>query len=256
MLIATAGKGSAGKTLIAAAVLKALAAEPGRMLVVDADAHESLVEVLGSGPVTSVGSLRSALETQLATLAWDESRVEALEAGLGEGVLAKRAGYDLLAMGHWAPPGSQCTVNRALDRSLAALMGRYDRVLIDHEAGMEQMGRYSALPIDRLLLVVQPEVSFVRVAGRILDRAREVRRPILGCTLILNRVTDARRSRPEFREALDGLMRIRPMTLVEVPELEGAEAEPRDPRLVAALAPLVADLQTSSLPRPKEASRV
>ena len=256
MVIATAGKGSAGKTLIAAAVLSALAVEPQRILVVDADAHESLVDVLGPGWVTSVGSMRSAMEAQLATLAWDESRVEALEAGMGEWVLAKRAGYDLLAMGHWAPPGSQCTVNRALDRSLAALMGRYDRVLIDHEAGMEQMGRYSALPIDRLLLVVQPEVSFVRVAGRILDRAREVRRPILGCTVILNRVTDARRSRPEFREALDCLMRIRPMTLVEVPELEGAEAEPRDPRLVAALTPLVADLQTSSLPRPKEASRV
>ena len=256
MLIATAGKGSAGKTLIAAAVLNALAAEPGRMLVVDADAHESLVEVLGSGPVTSVGSLRSALETQLATLAWDESRVEALEAGLGEGVLARRAGYDLLAMGHWAPPGSQCTVNRALDRSLAALMGRYDRVLVDHEAGMEQMGRYSALPIDRLLLVVQPEVCFVRVAGRILERAREVRRPILGCTLILNRVTDASRSRPAFRAELESLRRVRPMSVIEVPELDGGEPEPQDPRLVAALAPLIADLQTSGMPRLKEANRV
>ncbi len=256
MLIATAGKGSAGKTLIAAALLHALAADQRRMLVVDADAHESLVEVLEAGRVTSVGSMRSALEAQLITLAWDESRVEALEAGMGEMVLVRRAGYDLLAMGHWAPPGSQCTVNRALDRSLAALMGRYNWVLVDHEAGMEQMGRYSALPIDRLLLVVQPEVSFVRVASRILDRAREVRRPILGCTVILNRVTDAKRSRPEFREALASLMRSRPMTLIEVPELDGAEAEPRDPRLVAALAPLVADLQTSGMPRLKEASRV
>ena len=256
MLIATAGKGSAGKTLIAASVLGALTMEPRRILVVDADVHESLVEVLGQGPVTSVGSLRSALEAQLATLAWDESRVEALEAGMGELVLAKRVGYDLLAMGHWAPPGSQCTVNRSLDRSLAALMGRYDLVLVDHEAGMEQMGRYSALPIDRLLLVVQPEVSFVRVASRILDRAREVRRPILGCTVILNRVTDAKRSRPEFRDALDALMRSRPMTLIDVPELDGSEAEPRDPRLMAALAPVVTDLERSARPRMKEASRV
>lgn len=190
--IALAGKGSAGKsTLIPHLVRFLTAAFPSlRLLVVDADPHMSSTTLLEQLPDHTLGSLRSAYERELArgTGLQDETRVAFAERMMGEQAIIRLKGFDLLALGHWEPLGSQCTVNRVLERSFEQLTGQYDLVLFDHEAGIEQMGRFANIPLDLLILVATPDPLFIDVADRIVERRNEVQRQIETTWLVLNRV--------------------------------------------------------------------
>ncbi len=191
--IALAGKGSAGKSTLMPFIVEHLKRQPdtGRLLVVDADPHQSAGLLLHVPAGVTLGQLRSQYEREFKTGAGvpeDESREEFAERLMGEQALIHCAGYDYLALGHWELPGSNCTPNRVLGRALDHLAGRYDTVLIDNEAGIEHMGRYTHR-IDVLLLVTTPERLALDVAGRILAHGREIGRPIGVTRLIFNRLS-------------------------------------------------------------------
>lgn len=194
MYIAIAGKGSSGKsTLAALAVSWLLPQFSTRPLVIDADPHQSLCMLLSVQPPTSLGSLRSQYERALMTgrdpaLQPDETRVAFAERLLAHEALHHADGFDLLALGQWALPGSQCTPNRVFGYALAQLLPLYSLTLIDHEAGVEHIGRFSDVPIDRLLIVATPEALSLDVAGRVLSHARAVGRHVGQAALVLNRV--------------------------------------------------------------------
>jgi len=203
MLIAVSGKGSAGKStlipFLAAAIRHRHPA--ARLLVVDADPHQTATRLLGlplDGP--TLGQLRSAYEHELARGGEprDETRDELAERVMFEEAVTHADGFDFLALGQWSLPGSQCTPNLVLEKALAAAIGvrpgsgaacaPYDITLIDHEAGLEHIGRFVSIPIDVLLLVSLPHPSFLDVAARIAAHARHLRRAVRRSALILNRV--------------------------------------------------------------------
>ena len=190
--IALAGKGSAGKsTLLPHLVAHVRRAHPDiRLLVVDADPHMSATTLFGVAPSATLGQLRSRYERQLTRGEGlrDTTREAFAEQAMGAEALLHTPTFDLLALGHWELSGGQCVVNRVLERSLAALAGRYDLVLYDHEAGIEHVGRFASIPLDLLLLVATPDPLFLDVAGRVLIRSREVARPIVRRWLVVNRV--------------------------------------------------------------------
>lgn len=189
--IALAGKGSAGKsTLVPHLVAHLRRAHPAlRLLVVDADPHMSATTLLGAAPPATLGQLRSRHERALVGGGpRDETREAFAERAMAEEALLRQPGYDLLALGHWELPGSQCAANRVLERAASSLARRYDLVLYDHEAGIEHIGRFASIPLDLLLLVATPEPLFLDVASRILERSREVGRPVARRWLALNRM--------------------------------------------------------------------
>jgi CO dehydrogenase nickel-insertion accessory protein CooC1 len=200
--IALAGKGSAGKSTLMPYLIDALGtiALDARLLVIDADPHMSTCSLLGIRPEATLGTLRSHYERELArgTGLHDETRVAFAERQMGAQALVKADGFDLLALGHWEPLGSQCTVNRVLERSLEGVAGQYDIVLFDHEAGIEQMGRFASIPLDLLLLVATPEPLFMDVAAQILERRNEVSRSIGQTWLVLNRMQEGDLADPDF----------------------------------------------------------
>ena len=97
---------------------------------------------------------------------------------MGAQALCHSDGFDFLAMGRWELAGSQCTVNRVLERALVELARQYDVVLVDNEAGVEHVGRFASTPIDLLLLMATPEALSLNVAGQIMAHCREVQRPV------------------------------------------------------------------------------
>lgn len=208
MYIAFAGKGSSGKSTIAAVALSWLLSQfAERPLIIDADPHQSLCTLLSVQPPSSLGSLRSQHERALLTgrdaaLRPDETRLAFAERLLADEALHQAEGFDLLALGQWELPGSQCTPNRVLGYALAQLLPRYPLTLIDHEAGVEHIGRFNEVPIDRLVVVATPEALSLDVAGRVLAHARAVGREVRSAALLLNRVQPGDLDDPAVSAAL------------------------------------------------------
>lgn len=86
---------------------------------------------------------------------------------MGQEALLSTPSYDFLALGQWGLAGSQYTPNRVMERALASILGRYDLALLDHEAGVEHLGRYTAIPLDALVIVATPARLSLDVARRI-----------------------------------------------------------------------------------------
>lgn len=234
LTIALAGKGSSGKSsltpdLIAASVRLF---PQDRRLVVDADPHQTLSILLGHSNATTVGALRSAYERDLlsgAALREDETREARLEANLGQQAIVTGPSYDFLALGRWELPGSQCTTHRVLERALAAIMNRYDLAIIDHEAGIEHLGRYTAIPLDALIIVALPDRFSLDVAWRIWTEARDRQRVGGGAWLLLNRAPQSRRESPIVQNALAAFRNAGVAILGSVDEAEDApDALPAD----------------------------
>ncbi|MDP9316946.1 MAG: AAA family ATPase [Chloroflexota bacterium] len=228
MYLAFAGKGSSGKSTIAAMLIPWLCQTrpDARVLVVDADPHQSLCGLLQCTPPTTLGGLRSQYERTLLTgrdamLRPDETRVAFAERALGTQALYRTPHFDLLAIGQWELPGSQCTPNRVLGMALASLAGAYDYVIVDHEAGIEHIGRFTELPIDRLILVATPDALSLDVAGRVLQYAAQVNRTIHAAGVVLNRVEEDDEGNVQVAGTLDHLALRGAPVLGQLPESRG-----------------------------------
>ena len=208
MYVALAGKGSSGKSTIAALALSWLLPQLAeRPLIIDADPHQSLCTLLRVQPPATLGRLRSQYERTLLTgrgevLRPDETRVTFAERLLADEALHHANRFDLLALGQWELPGSQCTPNRVLGYALAQLLPRYPLTLVDHEAGVEHIGRLNEVPIDVLIVVATPEALSLDVAGRILGHAGTVGRAVRSTALLLNRVQPGDLDDPTVAAAL------------------------------------------------------
>lgn len=186
-----AGKGSSGKSTLVLPLVARLK-QGRRLLVLDADPHLSAAHLLGITPLETLGTLRSKYEREfkMGQEIGDDTRDEFAEKQMGAQALCHSDGFDFLAMGRWELAGSQCTVNRVLERALVELARQYDVVLVDNEAGVEHVGRFASTPIDLLLLMATPEALSLNVAGQIMAHCREVQRPVRYSVLLLNRVLE------------------------------------------------------------------
>jgi CO dehydrogenase maturation factor len=90
---------------------------------------------------------------------------------MGEG-LSKGRGFDLLAMGRPEEPGCYCAVNELLRAGIDALAENYRYVIVDGEAGPEQLNRRVMKSIDYLLVVSDMSARSLGTAAEILRVAR------------------------------------------------------------------------------------
>jgi CO dehydrogenase maturation factor len=186
--IAVTGKGGAGKTVLATMLIRLLAAKyPGEILAIDADSASSLPYTLGLRVERTVSEVRQDL------LGRQQAKDE-LSAGPTKNVmkkiLARGAGFDLLAMGRPEEPGCFCAVNELLRFGIDTLIGDYRLAVIDGEAGPEQLNRRVIKDIDVLLVVADMSARSLETAAGIIRVAQgaghgiSVRR----AGLIVNRV--------------------------------------------------------------------
>lgn len=191
--IMTAGKGGTGKSVTLAHLLtrRILPGMSGKVLVVDADPHQSLTQLLSAAYhiqiSTSLGELRREHERALRSgKGLEETSREALAELLVEKSLIALPGGALLVMGENDQPGCQCVVNSLLGRALDALREKYDLAVVDNEAGIEQIGRHHGWAVDTLLLLATMRQPDLDVAARILRKAESVQREIQRSILVIN----------------------------------------------------------------------
>jgi CO dehydrogenase maturation factor len=97
---------------------------------------------------------------------------------------------DLLSMGAGEGPGCYCNINRALAAVLNQIVGGYDLVVIDNEAGLEHISRYRLPQADLLAVVTRPNPAAQAVARRILETVRQVEMDVGLTWLVYNVVSD------------------------------------------------------------------
>ena len=155
-IVAVCGKGGVGKTAFTTMLTRVLKDDPatGRLLVVDADPAMGLLYALGVDTSKSIGAVREKiLEAAEKGTAGEKAEVAEQLDYLILNALQEAEGFSYLAMGHMNAKGCFCSVNDLLHDSLAQLVNQFDTILIDGEAGIEQINRQVTDHVNTLLLV-------------------------------------------------------------------------------------------------------
>ncbi len=188
-ILALVGKGGTGKTVLSALIARQLvAAGQKRILLIDADPAMGLALALGAGTTRTTGDIRREIiqnahkqqKNQLAgTL--DYLLLEALQ---------ERDSYSLLVMGRMDTQGCYCPVNALLREAIDDLAQNFDYILIDGEAGIEQINRQVIKRVDVLAIVSDASLRGIHTAkliGEISGKIKGMEPERIG--VIFNRVS-------------------------------------------------------------------
>lgn len=191
-IIALTGKGGVGKTSISAALVKLLVEEfpEKKILAIDADPAIGLATALGIEQELTLDDIRNEIvanveggKTQEAMELLSESRYKIAEA------VVEKDGFAFLAIGRPESAGCYCRVNSYLKDVITMISGQFDYVVIDGEAGIEQINRRVMEKVTHLLLISDTSKKGLEVIKTIESVASElVQYDEIG--LIVNRVED------------------------------------------------------------------
>ncbi len=204
-VIALCGKGGVGKTAVAAVMVKILASNPRhRVLAVDADPASGLAAALGIEVRKTVDDIRCSLIRGLrAGRTGSRAETAALLDYEVFSTLEERGNLAFLAIGRPESDGCYCQVNHVLKDIIASLAQNFDYVVIDGEAGIEQVNRRVMERVTHLVLVSDASAKGLRVAGAIRAVAAGIV-PWDTSGLVLNRIRDrAERSRVALPLGID-----------------------------------------------------
>lgn len=191
-IIAVAGKGGVGKTSLSAAFVRLLAeAYPHkRILAIDADPAVGLSTALGVEVRETLDDIRKSIVASVE----DGAPREAIEL-LSEAryrifdTMVEHQSFSFLAIGRPETAGCYCKVNAYLKEVIHLLAGDFDYVVIDGEAGIEQINRRVMEKVTHLVLVTDPS----RKGTQVIDTIRRVADELVmydRCGAVVNRVTD------------------------------------------------------------------
>ncbi len=155
VIVVTSGKGGVGKTTLTANIGMALAMMDKRVVTIDADIGlRNLDMILG-------------LENRIV---YDVLDVLEGRAAAEKALVRDKRGKTL-----WLLPANQTKNKDAVDKekwinliNYFKSLENYDFILIDSPAGIEEGFKNAVLPADTALIVVNPEVSSVRDADRVI----------------------------------------------------------------------------------------
>jgi CO dehydrogenase maturation factor len=155
-IIAVAGKGGVGKTSISASIVRLLAENfpDKKILAIDADPAVGLSVALGVDVKLTLDDIRMSVvdsvengEAREALELLSEARFKIFDA------LVEMPGFAFLAIGRPESSGCYCKVNSYLKEVISVLANSFDYVVIDGEAGIEQIQRRVMEKVTHLLLV-------------------------------------------------------------------------------------------------------
>ena len=165
ILIAVCGKGGVGKTSISAIIIKILAEKADkRILAIDADPAVGLATALGFKGERTVNDIRNDLIGRIEK--GESENRQALLAALDYEVMAaleERENIAFLAIGRPEREGCYCKVNSMLRDIIESVARNFDYVVIDGEAGIEQVNRRVLSTVTHLLLVSDASAKGLKV---------------------------------------------------------------------------------------------
>ncbi len=190
-VLAVTGKGGVGKTSISAASLRLLTERfpEARILAIDADPAVGLSTALGVEVTETLDDIRKRVASDVTGKLRDtqdilaEARFRLFEA------MQEQRGFAFLAIGRPEAAGCYCAVNTYLRQVISMLVNDFDYVVIDGEAGIEQINRRVMEKVTHLLFVSDQSKKGLQVIETIKNVADELVMYDKG-GVILNRVTN------------------------------------------------------------------
>lgn len=169
--IAVCGKGGVGKTAFSAMLTGALSrGHSGRLLVIDADPALGLAMALGVETAKTIADVRE--EIVAAARSKDADLQVELAATLDYLVfesLVETDEFAFLAMGRTEAAGCYCSVNNLLKDAIGLLSGNFDTIVVDGEAGLEQINRQVMGDIDELVLLTDGSARGLRTVSLLME---------------------------------------------------------------------------------------
>jgi len=186
-LIAVTGKGGVGKTTVSALLIKnLLAAGKSPVLAIDADPNSCLDAALGVCVTETVGRVREEVKVSSGTGA-NISKRELLRIKLEQG-LVEAEGFDLIAMGRPEGEGCYCYANNILKDIIAEISSQYPFVVLDNEAGLENLSRRIVQKVDLMVLTSDGSNAGLQTMLRLHELAGEMSLSYGRLALVINRL--------------------------------------------------------------------
>jgi CO dehydrogenase maturation factor len=176
MKIAVTGKGGVGKTTIVALVGRVLKDLGNGVLFIDADPDMNLATVLGVPPdirITPIIELQDLIAERTGVTKNTPAplfRMNPKVDDIPDTYAIDYRGFKLMVMGTIQKGGGGCACpENAFLKSLLnyLVIARNEWVLLDMEAGIEHLGRGTAIGVDHMLVVVEPNGTSTETARRI-----------------------------------------------------------------------------------------
>lgn len=199
MKLAISGKGGVGKSTVAGTLARLYAADGRRVLAIDADPDANLASAIGIPPelrkeIRTISGERRLIEERTGAKVREFGQMFKLNpvvADIAEQYAQRYAGVDLLVLGavQRAAGGCACPESVLLKSLVLHLVLNQDEVVIlDMEAGIEHLGRGTAMGVDLMAVVVEPGRRSVETAHRIREMAAAIGIRRFG--IILNKSTE------------------------------------------------------------------
>lgn len=187
--IAVCGKGGVGKTTVAGLLVRALQQHHLKpILAVDADPNSCLDALLGVSVESTIGGVREdARELAGKGMSSGVSKQQLLEMKI-EQSLVEAEDFDLIAMGRPEGPGCYCYANNVLKNALAKLTSQYPYVVLDNEAGLENLSRRIIQQVNLLVMVSDSSKRGLETVLRLYQLSREMGIEAERRVLIVNRL--------------------------------------------------------------------
>ncbi len=188
-LIAVTGKGGVGKTTLAALLINRLIDSGCKpVLALDADPNSCLDGALGVQVKKTVGGVREeARQIAGKGMAAGISKQELLELKIAES-LVEAEDFDLIAMGRPEGPGCYCYANNVLKSVLGQISQHYPYVVLDNEAGLENLSRRIMQEVNLLTLITDPSARGLETVHRLYDLANEMQIKYKKLAIVVNRL--------------------------------------------------------------------
>lgn len=191
-IVTFVGKGGVGKTSLSALTVRLLSGmhPDKKILAIDADPAVGLATALGVTVVSTVDDIRKEFVEQA-----EEGALDTALALLGEAkyrmfdALVEINNVSFLAIGRPESAGCYCKVNGYLKEMISQVADHFDYVVIDGEAGIEQVNRRVMEKVTHLVLVSDASQKGLQVAQTIYKVAKELVMP-QQAGLIVNRMPD------------------------------------------------------------------